>query len=128
MLFSEFVEGTGCKESEHNYEVYKELELIYMNTDCTKEHIYEMGRKLVDNSKSEKELEIERKIKEEIEEHKSEIARYKGYASDDKEAMSYWQNEGDKEMTSLYRNRIKYYNREIKAHRNQINALNWVLN
>lgn len=66
MLWSEFVEGTGCKDTEHNYNVYKELELIYMNTDCTKAHIYEMGKKLVDNSKTEEQIEKEarRKIAE----------------------------------------------------------------
>lgn len=128
MLFSEFVDGTGCKESEHNYKVYKELELIYMNSDCTKAHIYEMGKKLVDNSKSEKEIELENQIKEEIDGHKAEIEKYKGYILIDTESMNIWKSEGDKEMISLYRNNIKFWNREIKAQRNQINALKCVLN
>ena len=79
MLYSEFVAGTGCRETDHNYKVYKELEIIYMNTDCTKEHIYEMGKKLVDNSKSEAELKLEAEIKEEIEQHKAEIEKYKSW-------------------------------------------------
>ena len=29
MLYQEFIEGTGCRENDHNYQVYKELEIIY---------------------------------------------------------------------------------------------------
>ena len=76
MLWSEFIEGTGCKDTEKNYNVYKELEVIYMNTDCSKAHIYEMGKKLVDNSKTEAEVEFERKIKEEIQFYKNEVERF----------------------------------------------------
>lgn len=36
MMYSEFIEGTGCKDSKKNYQIYKELEIIYMNSDCTK--------------------------------------------------------------------------------------------
>ena len=56
MLFSEFREGTGCKDNQHNHEVYKNLEIMYMNSDMTKEEIYEYGKKLVDNSKTVEEL------------------------------------------------------------------------
>lgn len=63
MLYNEFIEGTGCKDNDHNYQVYKELEVIYTNTECSKAHIYEMGKKLVDNSKSESELKVEAEVK-----------------------------------------------------------------
>ena len=49
MLFSEFVEGTGCKENMYNFKVYSDLEVMYDNSDLTKEQIYEYGKKLVDN-------------------------------------------------------------------------------
>ena len=127
MLYSEFVEATGCRETEKNYNVYKELEIIYMNTDCTKEHIYEMGMKLVDNSKTEKELELERQIKEEIEAYKEDIERYKSDLYFTEADLRYWQAEGDKTMVSLKKNSVKYYKGEIKALRNKINALKWVL-
>lgn len=127
MLFSEFVEATGCRETEKNYQGYKELELIYMNTDCTKQHIYEMGMKLVDNSKTEKELELERQIKREIESHKQEIERYKQMLVYDQEALRIWKEDGDKSMILINRNAVRYDKEQITIHRNQINALKWVL-
>lgn len=49
MLFSEFIEGTGCKATRHNFKVYEDLEVMYNNSCITKEQIYEYGKKLVDN-------------------------------------------------------------------------------
>lgn len=49
MLFSEFVENVGCKENAHNFKVYQNLEVMYMNSDISKEAVYEYGKKLVDN-------------------------------------------------------------------------------
>ena len=74
MLYSEFINGTGCKDNDHNYEVFKNLEVMYMNTDMTKDQIYEYGKKLVDNSKSEKEIAFEKEIKDQIEAEKKEVA------------------------------------------------------
>lgn len=127
MLYSEFVEGTGCRDNDHNYKVYKDLEVIYMNTDCSKAHIYEMGRKLVDNSKSESEMKVEAEVKAEIEEHKAEIAKYKEWIKQNEEMLVYWKEQMDKEMIAFYRNPIKHWKEEIRYHRNQISALKWVL-
>lgn len=127
MLYNEFIEGTGCKDNEHNYKLYKELELIYMNSDCSKAHIYEMGKKLMDNSKSEKELQVEAEIKAEIAEHKAEITKYKNWIKDNEEMLSYWKEQMDKEMVAFYRNPIKHWKEEIRYHRNQIAALKWML-
>ena len=49
MLFSEFVENVGCKENAHNFKVYQDLEIMYMNSDISKEAVYEYGKKLVNN-------------------------------------------------------------------------------
>lgn len=49
MLYSEFIEGTGCKANMHNFKVYQDLEVMYNNTTLTKEQVYEYGKKLVDN-------------------------------------------------------------------------------
>ena len=125
MLYNEFVEGTGCRDNEYNYKIYKELEIIYMSTDCSKDHIYEMGKKLVDNSKSEAELKIEAEIKAEIAEHKAQIATLKEWIRQNEETLSYWKD--DKEMTAFYRNPIKRWKEEIKEHRNKISALKWIL-
>ena len=121
MLFSEFAQGTGCRETDHNYQVYKELEIIYMNTDCTKEHIYEMGKKLVDNSKTEAEVEFENQIKEEIadlkkqlEEFKQQIDRCTEIYKEDK-TDTYWKREAD------------WYKQLAKQTRSKIRELRWVL-
>lgn len=127
MMYSEFAEAVGCKDNDHNHKVFRELEIIYMNTDCSKAHIYEMGRKLVDNSKSEAELKIEAEVKAEIKEHKAEIAKYKEWIEQNEQMLSYWKEQMDKEMVAFYRNPIKGWKEEIRYHKNQIAALKWVL-
>lgn len=127
MLYSEFVENTGCRDNEHNYNLYKELELIYMNTDCTKAHIYEMGKKLADNNKSEKELEVEAGIKAEIESVEAEIKSAKEWQKYYKAQKEYNKSVGDKYWEKENRRMEKYYTDEIKKLRNRIAGLKWVL-
>lgn len=125
MLYNEFIEGTGCKDNDHNYKVYKDLEVMYMNSDISKAQIYEYGKKLVDNSKSEAELKVEAEVKAKIEEHKARIATLKEWIKQNEEMLGYCK--GNKEMTAFYRNPIKHWKEEIRHHRNQIAALKWVL-
>lgn len=127
MLYNEFIEGTGCRDNDHNYKVYKDLEIMYMNSDMSKAKIYEYGKKLVDNSKSEAELKVEAEVKAQIEEHKDQIATLKGWIKQNEEMLSYWKERMDKEMIAFYRNPIKRWKEEIRYHRNQISALKWVL-
>lgn len=127
MLYSEFVAGTSCKDNEHNYNVYKELELIYMNSDCSKAHIYEMGKKLVDNSKSEEELKVEAEIKAEMEEVKAQIEERKMWIEQNEKHIQSWKEYGDKEMVTFYQNNKKFWKQEIKELRNRLVALKWVL-
>ena len=76
MLFSEFQESTGCKDNEYNHTLYKRLEIIYMNDDTvTKQDIYDMGKKLMDNSKSEEQIRLEEQITADIECYKEDIKR-----------------------------------------------------
>lgn len=124
MLWSEFIDGTGCKETEQNYKVYKDLEVMYMNTDMTKEQIYEYGRKLVDNSPSEAELAAKQKIRNEISEIKenirnqrSEMERYKAYAAD----------ETDPEMKKVWKRDVRRIRDYISDLNGQIRTLKWVL-
>lgn len=126
MMYCEFVEGTGCKDNAHNYEVFKRLEVMYMNSDMSKAEIYEYGKKLVDNSKSEKELAFEAKLKDEIDCHKSQIEIYKSDIEWKKqliEASDPW----DREWIKDCRNSIKYYKAQIKFHKNRISELKWIL-
>lgn len=127
MMYSEFIEGTGCKENAHNYKVFCDLEVMYMHSNLTKSDIYEYGKKLVDNSKSKEELEFEKKVKDEIENHKEDIAKYKECIERNVEMMNYCKEQNDKEMVAFYRNTIKCWKEEIRYHRNQITSLKWVL-
>ena len=127
MMYSEFIEGTGCKENAHNYKVFCDLEVMYMNSNLSKAEIYEYGKKLVDNSKTPEQLELESKIKAEIEEHKEEIAKYQKWIEQNEEMLRYWKEQMDKEMVAFYRNPIKGWKEEIRYHKGQIAALKWVL-
>ena len=127
MMYSEFVAGTGCKDNEHNYKVFQNLEVMYMHSDMTKDEIYEYGKKLVDNSKSEAELKVEAEIKAQIEEHKARIATLREWIKQNEEMLGYWKANMNKEMIAFYRNPIKNWKEEIRQHRNEIAALKWIL-
>ena len=127
MMYSEFIEGTGCKDNEKNYQVYKELEIIYMNSDCTKEHIYDMGKKLVDNSKTEEQLKFEAEMKDEIERHKEEIEKIKKEIEWKKQLLEWAKEDGDKEQIKFARRVIKSYQDDIKYCRNKIKEIKWIL-
>lgn len=124
MLYSEFVAGTACKETEYNYRVYKNLEIMYMNSDLSKQEIYEYGKKLVDNSKTEKELAFEADIKEQIAQRKEAI-------SFDKRDISVWegclQTEVDPYWIKTWKDNIKATKKNIKRLRTEIKELRWVL-
>ena len=47
MLWHEFIAGTGCRDTENNYQIYKDLEIMYMNSDMSKEKIYELYQALI---------------------------------------------------------------------------------
>lgn len=127
MMYSEFVAGTGCKENDHNYEVFKHLEILYMNSNVSKAEIYEMGKKLVDNSKSEKEIRVEKEIKEEMERVKEQIEYYKEEISYREAMKPLWKMDGDKEMLKNETRMIKYCKEQIKELRIKMNGLKWVL-
>lgn len=127
MLYHEFVDGTGCRDNDYNYNLYKELEIIYMNTNCSKAHIYEMGKKLVDNSKSEKELKLEAEVKAEIESLKDAIENEKRMESFYKAQKEYNKSIGDKFWTAENRRMERYHAEEIKKLRTKIKILKWLL-
>ena len=126
MMYSEFVTGTGCKENDHNYKVFKNLEIMYMNSDMSKAEIYEYGKKLVDNSKSEEQLKLEAEIKDQIESLKAEIESEKSYIEWKSEMQSYWK-EVDKQMFKMNASTIKAAKQRIKELKAEIACLKWVL-
>lgn len=112
MLYSEFIEGTGCKENDYNYQIYKRLELMYMADDSiSKQEIYEYGKKLVDNSKSEAEIAFENEINSEITRLKEDIAYYK------KEIEFYSEVSWGKYNVKCAKNEIKKLRRRIKENK-----------
>ncbi len=113
MLWNEFVEGTGCKGTEKNYQVYKDLEVMYMNSDLSKAQIYEYGKKLVDNSKTERELEIDGEVK-------AEIACLKDQLESDKRWLDHYKQMEDKFS-------VQYYRQQIREKKAKIKDLKWVL-
>ena len=116
MMYSEFIEGTGCKDNEHNYKVYKDLELMYMNSDTlSKADIYEYGKKLVDNSKTAEQIEFENKIKAEIQKYKDEIKEHQEAIKREEEFVY---------KSATY---IKYCKDAKKYCRGKIRELKWVL-
>lgn len=130
MLYDEFIQGTGCVANQHNYEVYKNLEVMYMNSDMTKEEIYEYGKKLVDNSKSKEVLELEATIKAEIQEYKDHIEAQKkdlAYYQGELDAYKNAITETDKWWKDTCKVRVRNAKDEIKFARNRIRELKWVL-
>ena len=127
MMYCEFVAGTGCKENDHNYKVYKDLEVMYMNSDLSKAEIYEYGKKLVDNSKSEEELRVEAEVNERIAELKKEIETEKEYISWKQELMEIAKADGDKENIKFYRNIIKSCKARIAECKREIAGCRWIL-
>lgn len=125
MMYSEFIQGTGCKDNEHNFEVFQNLEVMYMNSDMSKEEIYEYGKKLVDNSKSEAELRLEAEIKEEIQHCNHMIELYKSDIAWKEQCIKEWSD--DKEWVKNLKAEVKNYKTQIKTQRNKIASLKWVL-
>lgn len=55
-MYSEFVAGTNCRENEHNYQIFRGIEIIYNNTESmTKEQAYEMALPFIEGRLSEEE-------------------------------------------------------------------------
>ena len=126
-MYNEFVNGTGCKENDHNYGVYKNLEILYMNSDMSKEEIYEYGKKLVDNSKSQAEIEAENDIKAEIATLKEELESADKERKWWKESRDYWRSQKDDDCEKASFNMLKIYRNDCRRLRNRINELKSLL-
>ena len=115
MLYDEFLTGTGCRDNAKNFEVYKDLEILYMNSDISKEKIYEYGKKLVDNSLSEEQVEWNKNIDKQIAELK--------------EALGYWKDDITRYEENLeveYDAEWKaYWKRELKYAKGQAKSIRW---
>lgn len=123
MLYIEFIQNTGCVDNDHNYEVYKNLEVLYMNSDVSKETIYEYGKKLVDNSKSPEQIAFEENLNAEIKSLQEELKRYR---EEIKRYTEYHRNRSDKK--DLYwKNQLEWSRSQAKRARNRIAELRWII-
>ena len=119
MLWSEFLQGTKCKDTEYNYKVYKQLEALYMiNDKLSKEDIYKTGKMLVDNAETEKEKEARQEIENKIDNYTQWINENNKAIETIKELIArdtYYINAGV--GGDIEKANIKYWNTEIKRYK-----------
>ena len=121
MLYDEFLVGTGCKDRACNYKVYRDLEILYVNSDLTKEEIFEYGKKLVNNDLTDAQVEWNRQVDEEIAEYKEKIETLKVELKNCEDGKKAWaENYWD---TEWWDREIKYTKRELKRIRALIRGL-----
>lgn len=78
LSFRDFVEDLGWEETDHNYQTYKYLELLYISDDSIKrENIYELGKKLITSDDAEAAIMYKEYIQNQIARHKSLIDDFK---------------------------------------------------
>lgn len=118
MLYNEFLAGTGAKNTEYNYQVYKSLESLYMSNDSmTKADVYEAGKKLIDNAPTEAEKQAEAmkdEARQYIAESEENISYYKSRISD---YRYYLENTTEAAEKTRYRETIRNFRNQIKMER-----------
>lgn len=114
-MWNEFIAGTGCRDTEHNYKVYKDLETMYMNSDLTKEDIYSYGIRLVDNSLTSAEIEHNERINAEIIELKAQVLDLQAEIKSNKSEIEFRKAINEPEWVAYYKVRNKGLRKEIAA-------------
>lgn len=107
MMYSEFVKATGCKDNLNNYKVFENLNVMYMNSKLTKDEIYSYGIKLVDNSKTAREIEIENELKQ-------RIKNFSELIINQRKELEYRKAMGHNAMISYCESNIRNYERKIE--------------
>lgn len=124
MLYGEFIAGTGCKDTPHNYGVYKDLEIIYMNTDKSKADIYAMGRALVDNSPTDGERELIARVREEMNALREEI---RDAEADARRLEAYAKTETTRDGARYWRDGARRSRERARRLKTQLRGLKWVI-
>ena len=122
MLYDEFLQGTGCRDNEKKYRVYKDLEILYMNSDLTKEKIYEYGKKLVDNSLSDAQVFWNLQIDKQIAEAQAQVDYYLGEVEYYKQVIAMWTGY-DEDSVKSGKYQLKRVRREARYYKNKIKEL-----
>lgn len=125
MLYNEFLQGTGCKNTPYNFGVFSALNSLYMENDqMTKADVYEAGKRLVDNSKTPEEIKQEDEIK-------ALIASYKGAREEAKDRharySAYVDIETNPEWLKTWKQARKQAREDVREFTAKIKALEWVL-
>ena len=120
MLYDEFLVGTGCKDNAHNYKVYRDLEILYMNSDITKDEIYAYGKKLVDNSLTPEQIQWNKDIDEQLERLQEQVDYYKGEVDYYKKSIELWRGYVEE---AEYKRQLKRVSNELKFWRGQVKLL-----
>lgn len=125
MLYDEFIAGTGCRDTAKNYKVFRDLEILYMNSDLTKEDIYEYGKKLVDNNLTEAQVAWNERIDGEIAEYKDRLETAKANLARYEENRDYTVKEFyyDKDFINFWKQAVREEKQTIKNIRGTIKNL-----
>lgn len=122
MLYDEFIQGTGCRDNADNFKVYKDLEILYMNSDLTKEAIYEYGKKLVNNGLTEKQKAWNADIDGQIAKLQEQVDYYIGEADYYKKVIEMWTGyDADAVKSGKYQ--LQRVKREARYYKNKIKGL-----
>ena len=110
MLYSEFLEGTGCRDNEANKIAYKKAEALYMSDDSlSHEDCYRIAEELwIDNSLSQDQIEHNNLMQDTIREAEEKIQTAKAN-------LQYWKDE-----IKMYQSYVKDCKEEIANYKNQI--------
>lgn len=111
MLYSEFLSGTGCRDNEKNYTVYKRVEQIYNNdNNMTHEEAYEIAKMWIDNSLTEEEEAHNNDVHKQLSEIQSDCDYWKQQIRNAKATIK-----SLKEEITRYQEYIKIDNATIEA-------------
>lgn len=122
MLYDEFLAGTGCRDNADNYKVYKDLEILYMNSELTKQEIYEYGKKLVNNALTAQQIAWNEDIDRQIAKIQEQVDYYLGEAEYYKQVIAMWTGY-DEDSVKSGKYQLKRVKREARYYRNKIRDL-----
>ena len=122
MLYDEFLACTGCRDNSDNYKIYKDLEILYMNSDITKEQIYEYGKKLVNNALTDAQIAWNADIDARIAKLQEQVDYYVGEAEYYVKVIEMWRGH-DEDCVKSGKYQLKRVKREARYYRNKIRDL-----
>ena len=122
MLYDEFLAGTGCRDNADNYKVYKDLEILYMNSELTKQEIYEYGKKLVNNALTAAQIAWNEDIDRQIAKVQEQVDYYLGEVEYYKRVIAMWTGY-DEDSVKSGKYQLKRVKREARYYKNKIRDL-----